>query len=555
MICNISGQPTLNPVVSPKSRKIFDKSLIIEYININGKDPITNESLDINELIELNNNNTDTDTVNSRPLNTTSIPSLLSIFQNEFNSIILENFELKKNLNNLKKELSISLYKYDSSINVISKLIIERDELKKTLQDMAIGLSNDNNDDVDEIDTQMGESISTGNDDDDDIIELSQDYVDQLNEAQKILFQKHKNEKIKFDVKSINIKSDKFIESEKSGDFSNNNNKIKLFDSNNDYIVKLTINNNIIIENKKTGELNEFKNQDEDEGEGEEIIKLKLINQDLIYINSNNSIKLIKDINNTSNNNIIEIFNSNIKIYDILIHPLLFNLIILINENGSFSLIDINEENKSNLIYKSMISETMTVSGCDIHGDGLLLSIGDLNNNSVHIFDITTGKEAINFNINENENENENGNNSLLKNQYNLEISKNFKIKSLKFSTNGYSIFISYFNEISNEDIIIVFDLRKNLISSAFKLNELINYWQIDKSSNILITLTENKNLVLHKYVKNGKKWISNCNTIEIETSDDDDKVIGLEVDNLNGLINTTVYLNNGSLQSFKITN
>ncbi|GME77098.1 unnamed protein product [[Candida] boidinii] len=219
MICNISGQPTLNPVVSPKSRKIFDKSLIIEYININGKDPITNESLDINELIELNNNNTDTDTVNSRPLNTTSIPSLLSIFQNEFNSIILENFELKKNLNNLKKELSISLYKYDSSINVISKLIIERDELKKTLQDMAIGLSNDNNDDVDEIDTQMGESISTGNDDDDDIIELSQDYVDQLNEAQKILFQKHKNEKIKFDVKSINIKSDKFIESEKSGDF------------------------------------------------------------------------------------------------------------------------------------------------------------------------------------------------------------------------------------------------------------------------------------------------------------------------------------------------
>ncbi|GME95650.1 hypothetical protein B5S32_g5713 [[Candida] boidinii] len=555
MICNISGQPTLNPVVSPKSRKIFDKSLIIEYININGKDPITNESLNINELIELNNNNTDTDTVNSRPLNTTSIPSLLSIFQNEFNSIILENFELKKNLNNLKKELSISLYKYDSSINVISKLIIERDELKKTLQDMAIGLSNDNNDDVDEIDTQMGESISTGNDDDDDIIELSQDYVDQLNEAQKILFQKHKNEKIKFDVKSINIKSDKFIESEKSGDFSNNNNKIKLFDSNNDYIVKLTINNNIIIENKKTGELNEFKNQDEDEGEGEEIIKLKLINQDLIYINSNNSIKLIKDINNTSNNNIIEIFNSNIKIYDILIHPLLFNLIILINENGSFSLIDINEENKSNLIYKSMISETMTVSGCDIHGDGLLLSIGDLNNNSVHIFDITTGKEAINFNINENENENENGNNSLLKNQYNLEISKNFKIKSLKFSTNGYSIFISYFNEISNEDIIIVFDLRKNLISSAFKLNELINYWQIDKSSNILITLTENKNLVLHKYVKNGKKWISNCNTIEIETSDDDDKVIGLEVDNLNGLINTTVYLNNGSLQSFKITN
>ncbi|GMF06788.1 unnamed protein product [[Candida] boidinii] len=159
-----TGQPTLHPVVSPKSGKIFDKDLIIEYININGKDPITNEPLDSNELIELNQ---DTEIVTSRPLNTTSIPSLLSIFQNEFNSIVLENFELKKNLNDLRKELSISLYKYDSSIKVISKLMNERDELKKTLQDMAIGLSNDNIPEQQVADTEMGESNNTGGDDQD----------------------------------------------------------------------------------------------------------------------------------------------------------------------------------------------------------------------------------------------------------------------------------------------------------------------------------------------------------------------------------------------------
>ncbi|OUM54118.1 hypothetical protein BVG19_g3468 [[Candida] boidinii] len=550
MICNISGQPTLHPVVSPKSGKIFDKDLIIEYININGKDPITNEPLDSNELIELNQ---DTEIVTSRPLNTTSIPSLLSIFQNEFNSIVLENFELKKNLNDLRKELSISLYKYDSSIKVISKLMNERDELKKTLQDMAIGLSNDNIPEQQVADTEMGESNNTGGDDQDGVnntdagaVELTKDYIEQLNEAQKVLFQNHKKEKIKFDVKSIAINSKKIVKSKDT------DNKFKLLDSNSDFIARITVNNKIIIENQKTGESHELDSND-DSGE---ITKLKLIDQDLIYINSNNSIKLIRNIEEANNDvKTIEIFKSDLKIYDFLVHPLLFNLIIIINENGCFSLIDTNKDNDSNLIYRSAISEKseMVVSGCDIHGDGLLLGIGDSADNSVHVFDITTGKEAINFKMNEEHKE-------ILETQYDLKFSDDYKVQSLKFSTNGYSLFVSYVNaksENTKEDIIVVFDLRKSLISSAFKLNDSVNFWQIDKSSNLLITITQGNRLVLHKYVKNGKKWVGNCHTTEIESNEgnDDDKVIGLDVENGEGLINATVYLNNGSLQSFEITN
>lgn len=545
MICNISGQPTLHPVVSPKSGKIFDKSLIIEYININGKDPITNEPLDSNELIELNQ---DTEIVTSRPLNTTSIPSLLSIFQNEFNSIVLENFELKKNLNDLRKELSISLYKYDSSIKVISKLMNERDELKKTLQDMAIGLSNDDIPEQQVADTEMGES---GGDDQDGVnntdgaVELTKDYIEQLNEAQKILFQNHKKEKIKFDVKSIVINSKEIVKSKDTDD------KFKLLDSNSEYIAKITVNNKIIIENQKTGESHELESNDD----SDEIMKLKLTDQDLIYINSNNSIKLIRNIEEANNDvQNIEIFKSDLKIYHFLVHPLLFNLIIIIYENGCFSLIDTNRDNDSNLIYRSVISEKseMVVSGCDIHGDGLLLSIGDSTDNSVHVFDITTGKEAINFKMNEEHKE-------ILGTQYDLKFSDDYMVQSLKFSTNGYSLFVSYVNaksENTKEDIIVVFDLRKSLISSAFKLNELVNFWQIDKSSNLLITITQGNKLVLHKYVKNGKKWVSNCHTMEIESNEgDDDKVIGLDVENGEGLINANVYLNNGSLQSFEITN
>lgn len=43
LICSISGQPTDNPVASPKSGAIFDRAIITKYLEEFGRDP-TNEA-------------------------------------------------------------------------------------------------------------------------------------------------------------------------------------------------------------------------------------------------------------------------------------------------------------------------------------------------------------------------------------------------------------------------------------------------------------------------------------------------------------------------------
>lgn len=144
-VLTVSGEETTDPVLSPKSRMIFDRKLLETYITKNGKDPITNDLLSIKELIPIR---TSLDDLNGKPLSVgndgsqpsikSSIPSLLSVFQNEWDSLILENFELKKKIHQLQNDLSSSVYHYDASIRVISRITKERDEAIKKLQDTLL---------------------------------------------------------------------------------------------------------------------------------------------------------------------------------------------------------------------------------------------------------------------------------------------------------------------------------------------------------------------------------------------------------------------------------
>jgi hypothetical protein len=51
--CAISGEPPLEPVVSAKSGKVYERRLIVKYINENGTDPITGEKLEESDLIAI----------------------------------------------------------------------------------------------------------------------------------------------------------------------------------------------------------------------------------------------------------------------------------------------------------------------------------------------------------------------------------------------------------------------------------------------------------------------------------------------------------------------
>lgn len=113
---------------------IFEKRLIESYIVEHGKDPVNNEDLTVEDLIDLKS----VRVVRPRPPTLTSIPSLLSIFQNEWDALALDTSTLQQNLKQTRQELSTALYQHDAAVRVIARLSRERDEARDALSRITI---------------------------------------------------------------------------------------------------------------------------------------------------------------------------------------------------------------------------------------------------------------------------------------------------------------------------------------------------------------------------------------------------------------------------------
>lgn len=94
-----------------------------------------------------------------RPPTLTSIPSLLSVFQNEWDALALESFNLQQQLQQTRQELSTVLYQNDAAVRVIARLTKERDESRETLARMGIGAGSASNGDSMQVDQK---SLSEG---------------------------------------------------------------------------------------------------------------------------------------------------------------------------------------------------------------------------------------------------------------------------------------------------------------------------------------------------------------------------------------------------------
>jgi len=138
MNCSISGQVAQEPVVS-KNGDIFEKRVILKHIETHGTCPITNEAMSIEDLIPIRVSNSNA--VKPRQLSATSIPGLLQTFQNEWDALMLETFNLKKQLDTTRQELAHALYQSDAACRVIARLIKERDVARKELEQLKSAVS------------------------------------------------------------------------------------------------------------------------------------------------------------------------------------------------------------------------------------------------------------------------------------------------------------------------------------------------------------------------------------------------------------------------------
>ncbi len=120
------------PVVSKKSGHVFERKLIEKYIAAEGKCPVTGEALTVEDLLPIVTHKLTA----PRTAKATSIPSLLAIFQSEWDTVMLETYNLKQHLETVRQELSQALYQHDAASRVIARLLQERDAARQALSEL-----------------------------------------------------------------------------------------------------------------------------------------------------------------------------------------------------------------------------------------------------------------------------------------------------------------------------------------------------------------------------------------------------------------------------------
>jgi pre-mRNA-processing factor 19 len=483
LICSLTHTPTIQPVLSLKSHCIFDEKALKTYIETNGKDPINNEIIDIhsdiipisNESSLLNNNNNNNNNNNSEEITNpiySSIPTMLSAFQNAWDSLSLELFQLRSELDKTKKELSMALYKHDAAVKVAINASKERDEARFALTQLINdGNTKINNDDNNII--HVPNLLNNIESDWNDVIIILK------NEQEKLLsLHKQENKERKGKSPIYELTNYKIV-FDKSKGFT-----IKK----NDELIEININsiNNEGIIKHKSGifELVDLASTDK---------KLKSISKLNIKLDSEKEIHsfwmtnepyilshipqkgrkkkedilLPYQIINIRNKESIPIETELTEINKIISHPTL--PIFIITWQNEFELF---YNNKS--MFVQQLNEE--IDNIRFHPDGLLIGISYLNNSNIDIYDLS--ERLIKLNIETN----------------------SLKLGDFKFASNGYYLIITSINQL------LLFDMRKNNIILQNEIsNEQLNEIFVDIYTSIFI-YNNNNYAILDK---KGKSWIS----------------------------------------------
>lgn len=121
LVCALSNEIPEVAVLSSVSGYVYEKRLILKYLNENGTDPMNNQALNPEQLIEVKTNAL----LKPKPPSATSIPALLKSLQDEWDSVMLHSFTLRQQLQTSRQELSHALYQHDAACRVIARLTKE----------------------------------------------------------------------------------------------------------------------------------------------------------------------------------------------------------------------------------------------------------------------------------------------------------------------------------------------------------------------------------------------------------------------------------------------
>ncbi|KAI8899762.1 WD40-repeat-containing domain protein [Globomyces pollinis-pini] len=149
MFCAISGSSPVDPVIS-KSGYVFEKKLIQKHLNEKGTCPVTNVEMNEDDLLPVLSN----PIVKPRQPTATSIPHSLLSLQNEWDAIMLETFELKKQYKDIQTQLSTALYENDAAKRVIARLIKERDDARTKLSNFKASYKSHDNEETQDVEME-----------------------------------------------------------------------------------------------------------------------------------------------------------------------------------------------------------------------------------------------------------------------------------------------------------------------------------------------------------------------------------------------------------------
>lgn len=111
---------------------------------------MSGEDLTLDDLLPIKSSRV----VRPRPPTLTSIPALLSTFQNEWDALALETYNIREQLARTREELATALYQHDAAVRVIARLTKERDEARDALSKVTVSAGGANNGDAMAVDAE-----------------------------------------------------------------------------------------------------------------------------------------------------------------------------------------------------------------------------------------------------------------------------------------------------------------------------------------------------------------------------------------------------------------